>query len=112
MITVDQILAIRKELYDMSTAVITTKGHDYNRQQQESGDTLFNLRVASLLGVVDSPAKSVMVRMIDKVMRMISLTDADPAVKGESITDTVADLHNYADYWLAFKRESVKQTTN
>lgn len=39
------------------------------------------------------------------MMRLVSLADADPAVKGESIEDTVADVHNYVDYYLAFKRE-------
>jgi hypothetical protein len=106
MISLEDVLKIRKELYEESTALIAAKGHDYNRSQQDSGDTLFNLRVAALLGVVDSPAKSVMVRLIDKIMRMISLTDADPKVKGESIRDTVKDLHNYADYWYMFLMEA------
>lgn len=57
-ITLEQILALRKEMYEKSTAIIATKGHDYNRKQQNDGDTLFNLRVAALLGIVDSPAKS------------------------------------------------------
>jgi len=104
-ITLADIKKLRERIYKESMALIETKGHDYNYKQQMGGDTLFNLRVAYILGVVDTPAKSVVVRMIDKMMRIISLTDADPEVKNESMEDTIKDLHNYADYWLIFKQE-------
>ena len=86
-------------------ALVEQKGHDYNFKQQKEGDTLHNLRVASILGVVDSPSRSVLIRILDKVQRIISLNETDPQVKGESIRDTVLDLHNYVDYWYIFKME-------
>lgn len=105
MISLDDVRAVRREMFDRSMGLVEKKGHDYNRAQQQGGDTLFNLRVAAVLGVVDRPERGVMVRLSDKLMRLISLLDADPAVSGESFEDTVLDVHNYVDYLVAFKRE-------
>jgi len=63
-----------------------------------------------MLGLVNSPAKSVMIRILDKVMRMISLTDHDAVIKSESIQDTVEDLINYSTYWLQFKEEEAAKS--
>jgi len=51
-----------------------------------------------------------MIRILDKVMRMISLTDHDAVIKSESIQDTVEDLINYSTYWLQFKEEEAKKS--
>ena len=88
-------------MFEESLALVEKKGADYNRDQQQTGDTLFNLRVAAILGIVPNPTSSVLVRLTDKLMRLISLTK-DPqrslAVKDESVLDTVRDVHNYVDY--------------
>ena len=104
MITLEDILAYRKQRYESSTNLIAKKGADYNRAQQQGGDTLFNLRVCEILGVVDSAERGILVRLSDKFMRLISLVDGDPAVVSESFNDTVDDIHNYIDY-LALIRE-------
>lgn len=81
-------------------SLIDRKGADYNRDQQEQGDTLFNLKVCELLGVVPSTEEGILVRLSDKFMRLISLTKPgrNAAVKEESVLDTIDDIHNYADY--------------
>ena len=105
MITLENLLKSQTEMFQNCQQLAREKGADYNRTQQEKGDTLFNLRVAHLLGLVDSPAQSVMVRILDKVMRMVSLTGADPQVKSETIRDTALDIINYATYWVLLKEE-------
>lgn len=103
-----EVLEIRKELYEKSVALIAKKGHDYNRTQQDAGDTLFNLKVCALLGIVDKPERGVLVRLSDKFMRLISLFDAEAANKNESFEDTVVDVHNYIDYLALMRRERIK----
>lgn len=95
-----EVKAFRQQMYEKSTALIDRKGADYNRDQQEAGDTLFNLKVCELLGVVPSTEEGILVRLSDKLMRLISLTKPgrDAAVKDESVLDTIVDCHNYLDY--------------
>lgn len=105
--TLERVKELHKELTGDAFALIDKKGHDYNKDQQNNGDTLYNLRVAHLVGLVDSPQASVMVRICDKLMRMISLRNPTTAaeVKDESVRDTVRDLINYAVYYYAFYDE-------
>lgn len=111
--SLESVLKFREEMYRESVDLIARKGHDYNRQQQHDGDTLFNLRVAEVLGIVPTAERGILVRLSDKFMRLISLmsADVDPAVKGESVRDTVRDIHNYADYALMIfeERRAVKK---
>lgn len=98
--TLEQVRKFRKVRYEDSMALIEAKGHDYSREQQEDGDTLFNLRVSELTGLVDRAERGILVRLNDKMMRLQSLVlaDVDPAVVEESINDTINDIHNYVDY--------------
>jgi hypothetical protein len=112
--SLDQVKQFRQEMYQKSASLIDRKGADYNRDQQQAGDTLFNLTVAEVLGIVPSAEEGILVRLSDKFMRLISLTKPgrDAAVSDESVLDTIADVHNYVDYlgliWL-MRRAMVKQ---
>lgn len=105
--SLDQVLEFRKRMYEESTELIRRKGHDYNRKQQLSGDTLYNLRVAALMGIVETPEQGILVRLMDKMMRLSSLmtADVDAQVRDESVRDTVKDVHNYVDYALQMWEE-------
>ena len=87
--------------------LIEKKGMDYNRAQQKE-DTLFNMKVATLLGITDTNTQSVLVRLSDKFMRFISLAK-DPSVKPanaeEKIEDTVLDIINYTIYTYIMHKE-------
>lgn len=109
--SLETVLAFRQEMYDESVALIKTKGSDYNREKQLSGDTLFNLKVAEILGIVPTAERGILVRLSDKFMRLISLMSpgVEAAVKDESIRDTVRDIHNYADYALLLWEERKSQ---
>lgn len=110
--SLEDVLKFRAERYEKSTALIRKKGADYNRDQQENGDTLFNLRVCELLGIVPSTEEGILVRLSDKLMRLVSLTKPgrEAEIKDESVLDTIDDIHNYIDYlgitWLQRKMES------
>lgn len=104
-------------MFQKSASLIDRKGADYNRDQQAAGDTLFNLRVAEVLGIVPSTEEGILVRLSDKFMRLISLTKPgrDAEVRDESVLDTIADAHNYLDYlgllWLQ-RREAARPPAN
>ena len=100
MSSLEQVKKFRQEMYDRSMALVQKKGADYNRDQQQAGDTLFNLRVCELMGVVPTAERGILVRLTDKLMRLISLVhpDREPAVTDESVLDTICDIHNYVDY--------------
>lgn len=101
-VSLQEVLDFRRAMYEESTALISRKGADYNRQQQNSGDTLFNLKVAEILGIVPTTERGILVRLSDKFMRLISLMapGVEAQVKDESVRDTVRDIHNYCDYAL------------
>lgn len=98
--TLEDVTAFRKTMFDKSMELVNRKGADYNRDQQSQGDTLFNIRVCELLGVVPTAERGILVRLSDKLMRLISLVHPDrlPANADESVMDTIADIHNYVDY--------------
>ena len=98
--SLEEVLKFRTDMHQKSMALIEKKGADYNRDQQKSGDTLYNLTVCELLGVVDSTEQGILVRLSDKLMRLVSLTKPgrEAAVKDESVLDTIQDIHNYVDY--------------
>lgn len=105
--SLNDVKSFREEMFAQSMALIDKKGADYNRQQQLNGDTLFNLKVCEILGIVSTAERGILVRLSDKFMRLISLMQQgeDPAVKGESVRDTVRDIHNYIDYALQLFEE-------
>lgn len=98
--SLSEVMEFRTERFNKSMELIKRKGADYNRDQQEQGDTLFNLRVCELLGIVPSTEEGILVRLSDKLMRLISLTKPgrEAEVKDESVLDTINDIHNYVDY--------------
>ena len=110
--TLDLVLKVHKEMCDEARSIIAKKGHDYNREQQLTGNTLFNLSVCCVLGIVRTITQGILVRLSDKMMRLISLTK-DPSiqaeVKDESIRDTVKDMINYLVYlYIVYLEERSK----
>ena len=67
------------------------------------------MTVAKQLGIVDSTTQSILVRISDKMMRLISLTSnpqENPEVKDESVKDTVVDMINYIVYlYIKYEEE-------
>jgi uncharacterized protein YajQ (UPF0234 family) len=108
MITLDQVAKRQDLLFDKCKSLVKMKGADYNREQQQSGDTLFNMRVSKLLGITDTTTQGVLTRLSDKFMRLISLTKnpkVQAQVKDESVRDTIVDAINYLTYLSLFYDE-------
>ena len=108
MVKLEEVLATHEEICNKARSVIRAKGQDYNRGQQDK-DTLFNMSVAPLLGIVDNVPQGILVRISDKFMRLISLTkdpSVNAAVKDESVRDTIEDTINYLVYlYIKYKEE-------
>jgi uncharacterized protein (DUF169 family) len=106
-ISLNTAIETQRKIFGDCSKVVEKKGADYNREQQKTGDTLFNMRVSALTGIVRSPQKGVLVRMMDKMQRLNSLENPTetPANKDEAVYDTVCDLINYATYFYMFYAE-------
>lgn len=115
MASLDEVIKEHKKICSEARDLIAKKGHDYNREQQDSGDTLFNLRVAHLVGIVNNPCVGILVRLSDKFQRLNSLTKdptVNPEVKGEAVRDTIRDIINYSIYLGIFYNEIRKGIDN
>ena len=67
--------------------------------------------MAHQLGIVDSTTKSILVRISDKIMRLISLTSnpkEEAEIKDERISDTIEDTINYLVYLYCKYQEARK----
>ena len=108
----EEVIAFRDMLHKQSLEILKKKGSDYNRKQADT-DSLFNLKVAEILGVVPTAERGILVRLSDKLMRLISLLqpDTEAAVSDESVMDTVLDIHNYVDYALLFHMKRKEQAS-
>ena len=101
MTTLGKVIDTHTDICTSALDLVSRKGRDYNRKQQKDGDTLYNMTVAKQLGVVDTTTQSILVRISDKMMRLISLTSnpkENPEIKTESVKDTIVDMVNYIVY--------------
>ncbi len=114
MTTLGKVIDTHTDICTSALDLVSRKGRDYNRKQQNNGDTLFNMTVAKQLGIVDTTTQSILVRISDKMMRLISLTSnpkENPEIKTESVKDTVVDMVNYIVY-LYCKYEEERNDNN
>lgn len=94
---VKELLELKKRIFEKCCELTVKKGHDYSGVE----DTLSNLKVVELLGV-SSAERGVLIRLLDKIMRLKNFIDTGVLqVNEESIQDTVVDAHNYLDLLLA-----------
>ena len=101
MTTLDKVHTEHVRLCKKAYDLVEKKGHDYNRTQQNDGDTLFNLVAPTHDGITDTVTQPILVRLSDKWHRLISLSK-DPSVKAkisnEKVEDTIVDMINYLIY--------------
>ena len=111
MTTLKKVLKEHNRLCKNAYNMVERKGADYNRKQQKDGDTLYNLSVAKQLDIVDTVTKSILVRISDKMMRLVSLTGdpkVNPEVIDEKVSDTIEDTINYLVYLYCKYQEERK----
>jgi hypothetical protein len=104
----DEHISLCKKAFD----IVEQKGHDYNRTQQNNGDTLFNLVAPTHDGITDTMTQPILVRISDKWHRLISLANdpnVNPQISGEKVEDTIVDMINYLIYLkVKYDEERIK----
>ena len=92
----------RLDVVERAKRLADRKNKDYCGGHVQA-DPLFNMTMSERWGVVDSAERGIMVRLVDKIARLISLLDRDPTVSDETFDDTIIDAINYLIY-LGYKR--------
>jgi len=78
-----------EETFEQALRIVEAKNKDYASED----DGLKNFRSAELVKI--SMEKSILVRLLDKIMRISNLIDRPNAVIDEPITDSILDAINY-----------------
>lgn len=91
-----------REIYDRAILIVASKNQDYAKDE----DAFANFKMASLVGVDDRSA--VLVRISDKLARVVNLLDKENVVKDETIEDTIVDCINYLAILLCMIEERKK----
>ena len=96
----EQLLKHHKEVTTKCLEIMKVKNHDYAGQ---GGDTPFaNFQRCELMKVC-STESGFLVRIVDKVSRLITYTDAGQLmVEGEGYEDAVIDIINYLVLFSAY----------
>lgn len=87
------------EVFGKGLNIIDAKNDDY----ANSGDPFQNFRICKLINV--PIARGIMVRLMDKIVRISNLLDKEPSVKDEAIEDTIIDAINYLAILYAWLQE-------
>ena len=77
--------------------IVKKKNSDYAKDV----DPFKNFRLSEFVGLC-SLERAILVRMMDKIQRVVNLLDKEASVKDESIEDTLKDLINYANILLVY----------
>ncbi|MFN3621725.1 MAG: hypothetical protein ACK4TI_02445 [Nitrososphaerales archaeon] len=98
----DELLKIKKTLFNISDELTISKGVGYGTE----ADTLANMRLASVVDVC-SPEVAAYVRLMDKVFRLGRFLK-HKELPHEGLIDTVVDAINYLTYIVAILVEDGK----
>lgn len=106
---IDDILMLHRRLTDTAYELQYRKAQDYTGDPNNALRAFFG---AELLGV--DPRLGVLVRLQDKISRLASLIrtkrESSPAVRDESIMDTVIDMVNYSVLFYAVHMQMQNKT--
>lgn len=101
MATIAERLALLDKLHAYERGLMERKSHDYSG----ADDCNRNIKACEVMGVCDAQT-GILVRMFDKLQRLISLKTAKAKVKDESLRDTLHDLRNYAAIYIHLMEEA------
>lgn len=91
------------ELTKKAKELLLAKSHDYSSQL----DPFANLRACKVLGI--SPEQGILVRVLDKIARLSTITKVGNTVKDETIEDTCLDVINYMVlFYTMYKEDKLK----
>lgn len=96
------------KLHRAERSLMERKAHDYSGDD----DCNRNIKACEVMGIC--PAETgLLVRMLDKLQRLVTLSRAEAKVKDESKEDTLGDLRNYAAIYIHLMRDkSTKASKN
>lgn len=102
--TKDKLFQIADETFSVCKEILVKKNADY----ATTDDPWKNFMAVQVVGV--TPARGILVRMMDKISRLGVLLDKENSVLDESKEDTLNDLINYAVLLKAeIKRQEEQQ---
>lgn len=79
-------------LFDSASSIVEAKNHDYTGGND---DAFYNFRFSERVTGVSVP-RGILIRVSDKLARLKTLINGEnPAVKEESVEDTILDTINY-----------------
>ena len=92
--TREELLELHNEMCRRAKAIMVAKNHDY--AGEGGADPFANFRAVEQVGIC-STEKGVLVRMMDKMKRLITFADCGRlVVENEGVEDACLDLMNYA----------------
>jgi len=96
-ITPEDLISNVRHTYRKALEIIERKNADYATQS----DPFANFRTANILGL--TVEKGILVRTLDKIMRVSNLLEHEAFVTEESMEDTLTDAINYLALLKAYR---------
>jgi hypothetical protein len=106
-----ELFNLAKEIFEDCLETLKKKNHDYATGENIEVDALKNFNLVEHLGLVNTPT-GILVRICDKISRLVNVYEGKNKVKEESCQDTAKDLINYTVILLATLKEKNKETKN
>lgn len=106
----DELIEYHERICEEARELMRVKNHDYAGKNTSS--PWMNFERSEIMGLCKTE-QAFMVRILDKVSRLITFIDAgELAVKGEGVHDSIVDIINYMVLFSAFcKDKEAKNTT-
>ena len=106
----DELIEYHEQICEEARELMRVKNHDYAGKNTSS--PWMNFERSEIMGLCKTE-QAFMVRILDKVSRLITFIDAgELAVKGEGVHDSIVDIINYMVLFSAFcKDKEAKNTT-
>lgn len=99
----DELIQYHERICEEARELMRVKNHDYAGKNTSS--PWMNFERSEIMGLCKTE-QAFMVRILDKVSRLITFIDAgELAVKGEGVHDSIVDIINYMVLFSAFCKE-------
>lgn len=99
----DELIEYHERVCEEARELMRVKNHDYAGKNTSS--PWMNFERSEIMGLCKTE-QAFMVRILDKVSRLITFIDAgELAVKGEGVHDSIVDIINYMVLFSAFCKE-------
>jgi hypothetical protein len=97
----DEVLKLKKMLYEKADEIHRKKGHDYASEE----DSLKNFKLVEFLGVCPAEV-GCFIRLTDKISRIAQFLQTGVfKVESENLEDTIVDAINYLTLFYALINE-------